>query len=56
MTREEMHLGQDVRSTNPKDAIEPRGYVFAFRADKARVVFKDNAIRDVDLADLTKET
>jgi hypothetical protein len=53
MTREEAYLKQDVISSDPQDAIEPRGFIFALRGDNARVVFADNAMRDVPLASLT---
>jgi hypothetical protein len=50
--------GQEVLSTDPQDAVEPRGFIFSFRPkaaraeDRARVVFEDNAIRDVLLVNL----
>lgn len=50
--------GQEVLSTDPKDLVAPRGFIFSFRPqseraiDRARVVFTDNAIRDVLLVNL----
>lgn len=56
MTRNEAYLKQEVISNDPKDANEPRGYIFALRAnDMARVVFDDRTMRDVPLTVLRPE-
>jgi hypothetical protein len=54
MRKIDCSLKQNVISDNPKDAIEPHGYIFAFRGETmARVVFNDMAVRDVLLSDLS---
>lgn len=53
MTATILALRQRVRSTSPKDAQQPHGFIFAFRGEtKARVVFDDSSIRDVELKEL----
>jgi hypothetical protein len=48
-------LRQRIISIDPKDAIEPHGYIFAFRGELVRIVFDDNAIRDVEISYLKSE-
>lgn len=56
MTRDEAYLKQEVVSLDPKDAAEPRGYIFAFRAaNVARIIFENFSMRDVPLSSLRPE-
>lgn len=56
MKRNEAYLKQEVVSNDPKDSVEPRGYILCFRGTieypMARIVFEDHSIRDVFLSEL----
>lgn len=46
--------GQDVISAADKDALCPTGHIAGLRSgNKARVIFEDWTVRDVDLDDLS---